>query len=117
METVTYSLTDGAASLPRQPKFLTLIDALRGFFGIRNGGAVQRLRTATHSIGKERHALKELSRMSDYELADIGLSRSDLTFEGLAVAGVKRALKQDAVAREIASTRAIREATGRGNQY
>ena len=40
--------------------------------------------------------------MSDHELADIGLSRSDLTLEGLAIAGSKRALRQDAVAAEIA---------------
>lgn len=122
METVTYSLKHGSASLPRRPKFLTLFDALQHFFSIRNDRAVQRLRSAMRSFieeltdtGKERHAIKTLSRMSDYELADIGLSRSDLTSEGLAISGAKRALKQDALVREIALTRATQEVTGRGN--
>lgn len=122
METVTYSLKHGAASLPRRPKFLTLFDALKRFFSVWNDRAVQRLRSAMHSFiedltdnGKERHAIKTLSRMSDYELADVGLSRSDLTAEGLAVAGAKRALKQDALEREIAWTRAARGATDHGN--
>ena len=50
----------------------------------------------------EKRVLGELRRMSDHELADIGLSRSDLTLEGLAIAGSTRALRQDAVAAEIA---------------
>ena len=50
----------------------------------------------------ERRVLDELRRMSNHELADIGLSRSDLTLEGLAIAGSKRARRQDAVAAEIA---------------
>jgi uncharacterized protein YjiS (DUF1127 family) len=52
-------------------------------------------------VGWEQRALAELRRMSDRELADIGLSRSDLTLEGLTIAGSKRAFKQDAVAAEI----------------
>lgn len=122
METVTYSLKYDSASLPRRPKFLTFFDALKRFFSIRNDRAVKRLHTAMHSFigeltdtGKERHAIKTLNRMSDYELADIGLSRSDLTSEGLAVAGAKRALKQDALEREIALTRPTREVTDHGN--
>lgn len=35
-------------------------------------------------------ALCQLTRFSDRELSDIGLARSDLTQEGLAVAGTKR---------------------------
>lgn len=122
METVIYNLKHDAASLPGRPKFLTVFDSLKRFFSIRNNRVVKRLHTAMHffieeltDTGKERHAIKTLSRMSDYELADIGLSRSDLTSEGLAVAGAKRALKQDALVSEIALTHATREATDRGN--
>ncbi|WP_305985161.1 DUF1127 domain-containing protein [Roseibium sp. MMSF_3544] len=122
METVTYSLKFDSASLPRRLKFLTFFDALKRFFRLRIASPVQRLRTATDSvveeladIGKERHAIKTLSQMSDYELADIGLSRSDLTSEGLAVAGAKRALKQDSLVREIALTRSTRGAIDHGN--
>lgn len=52
----------------------------------------------------EKRAIEELRRMSDRELADIGLSRSDLTLEGLKIAGSKRALRQDDIATEIAKS-------------
>lgn len=62
------------------------------------------------NVGREKRAIEELRGMSDHELADIGLSRSDLTLEGLAIAGSKRALRQEAVAAEIArSTKKLGE--------
>jgi len=45
--------------------------------------------------GQQWRSIAELRAMADYELADIGLSRSDLTLEGLAIAGAKRKSKQD----------------------
>lgn len=65
--------------------------------------------------GWEQRALAELRRMSDRELADIGLSRSDLTLEGLTIAGSKRALEQDAIAKEIAELSKMRGADHRGD--
>lgn len=59
-------------------------------------------------VAWEQRALAELRRMSDRELADIGLSRSDLTLEGLTIAGSKRALKQEAVAAEIGEMTNVR---------
>ncbi|MEM7717890.1 MAG: DUF1127 domain-containing protein [Pseudomonadota bacterium] len=50
---------------------------------------------ASVETGQEWRAIAELRAMEDYELADIGLSRSDLTPDGLAVAGAKRKAKQD----------------------
>ncbi|MEM1131165.1 MAG: DUF1127 domain-containing protein [Pseudomonadota bacterium] len=47
-------------------------------------------------------ALNELRDMPDYQLVDIGLSRSDLTPEGLATAGMRRRAKQRAISIEIA---------------
>lgn len=47
-------------------------------------------------------AIRELSRFEDHELNDIGLCRSDLTPEGLAIAGNKRSLRQAAMDAEIA---------------
>ncbi len=38
--------------------------------------------------------VKELASFEDYQLADIGLCRSDLTPEGLTVAGMRRRLEQ-----------------------
>ncbi len=66
-------------------------------------------------VGWEQRALAELRRMSDRELADIGLSRSDLTLEGLTIAGSKRALKQDAVAAEIGEMTKARGTDQHGN--
>ncbi|MEL7114054.1 MAG: DUF1127 domain-containing protein [Pseudomonadota bacterium] len=63
----------------------------------------------------EKRVLEELRRMSDRELADIGLSRSDLTLEGLAIAGTKRARRQDAIATEIAKSTRKRGADHHGN--
>ncbi|MEM6384726.1 MAG: DUF1127 domain-containing protein [Pseudomonadota bacterium] len=63
------------------------------------------------NAAKARRDLEELSRMSDRELADIGLCRSDLTFDGLSAAGKKRALQQDIVAVEIAALSKRRKAT------
>ena len=65
--------------------------------------------------GWEQRALAELRRMSDRELADIGLSKSDLTLEGLTIAGSKRALKQDAVAAEIKEITKARGTDQHGN--
>lgn len=66
-------------------------------------------------VGWEQRALAELRRMSDRELADIGLSRSDLTLDGLTIAGSKRALKQDAVAAEIGEMTKVRGTDQHGN--
>lgn len=66
-------------------------------------------------VGWERRAIEELRRMSDRELADIGLSRSDLTLEGLQTAGAKRAFRQEAVATEIATSTSKRGADQRGS--
>ena len=49
---------------------------------------------ASVEAGQQWRAIAELRVMADYELADIGLSRSDLTPEGLAIAGAKRKAKQ-----------------------
>lgn len=38
--------------------------------------------------------LKELASFEDYQLADIGLCRSDLTPESLTIAGMRRRLEQ-----------------------
>lgn len=50
---------------------------------------------ASAETGQQWRAIAELRAMADYELADIGLSRSDLTPEGLAILGAKRKAKQD----------------------
>ncbi len=63
----------------------------------------------------EKRVLEELRRMSDRELADIGLSRSDLTIEGLAIAGSKRARRQDAIAIELGKPMRNRGADHHGN--
>jgi hypothetical protein len=39
-------------------------------------------------------ALKKLSGFEDHQLADIGLCRSDLTPDGLAIAGARRSRRQ-----------------------
>ena len=44
-------------------------------------------------------AVRELESFEDYQLADIGLTRSDLTVEGLATAGEKRAWLQSRIER------------------
>ncbi|MEM9476251.1 MAG: DUF1127 domain-containing protein [Pseudomonadota bacterium] len=62
-------------------------------------------------------AISELSRMSDHELADIGLSRSDLTLDGLAVAGAKRAISQEAISKEKSTGRRPTEAKQHGTHY
>lgn len=64
---------------------------------------------------KARRDIEELSRMSDHELADIGLCRSDLTLYGLSVAGRKRVLQQNIVADEIADLSRKRKATKHGD--
>ncbi|MEM1362077.1 MAG: DUF1127 domain-containing protein [Pseudomonadota bacterium] len=91
-------------------------DASERFFSTRIGGTVQRvhkalcaLKQTLSDIGRNRRTLDELTKMSDYELADIGLCRSDLSIEGLTIVASKRALEQDAVAREFASTPEHRE--------
>ena len=71
--------------------------------GIRKGWSV--LRGAMKAGEEDREmarALKELAAFEDYQLHDIGLCRSDLTPEGLAVAGAWRSLKQAGLARELA---------------
>ena len=50
---------------------------------------------ASVETGQQWRAIAELRAMTDNELADIGLSKSDLTPEGLAIAGAKRKAKQD----------------------
>ena len=101
-----------------------VVDAVRGLFTPQRAGIVHRIRKTVGSvlrhlsdIDRNRDVLDELNRMSDYELADIGLIRSDLSFEGLAVAGAKRALKQEAVAREIGLRRQDPEALDHETQY
>ncbi|MEM6467621.1 MAG: DUF1127 domain-containing protein, partial [Pseudomonadota bacterium] len=111
----------------RHSKQLTLaavFDALRGLFALQRGGMVQHIcRTARSvlwhmsSIDRNQYVLDELNRMSDYELADIGLIRSDLSVEGLAIGGAKRALKQEAVAREIGLMHEEWEAVDHEAQY
>ena len=83
---------------------------------------LRQTRDAIRSTGKERSdkwrlrlIFAELNRMSASELADIGLSKSDLTLEGLAIAGAKRAKRQDSVALEIASLNTRQEVRGRGD--
>jgi uncharacterized protein YjiS (DUF1127 family) len=49
-------------------------------------------------------ALADLSRFEDHQLADIGLCRSDLTAEGLATAGARRARQQAQIDLETAAT-------------
>lgn len=50
-------------------------------------------------------AIKDLSKCTEYELNDMGLSRSDLTPDGLACAGARRSYHQAKIDREI--TRAV----------
>ena len=65
-------------------------------------GLRKRLRLSRRlDVGWEQRALSELRRMSDHELADIGLSRSDLTLEGLMIAGTKRTVEQDEIAEAV----------------
>lgn len=53
--------------------------------------------------GKINSAIRELKRMKDYELADIGLCRSDLTPDGLESAGARRSALQARIQREAAA--------------
>jgi hypothetical protein len=64
--------------------------SLRSFFGI---GAFARRPVASADAQMEA-ALKELASFEDYQLNDIGLCRSDLTPEGLTIAGMRRRLEQ-----------------------
>lgn len=65
--------------------------------------------TATPAINAEdrrtARAIRTLSGMDERELNDIGLSRSDLTPEGLAEAGARRSREQASIAAEIATGR------------
>ncbi|MEM0946432.1 MAG: DUF1127 domain-containing protein [Pseudomonadota bacterium] len=63
----------------------------------------------------DQRAIEELRHMSDHELFDVGLSRSDLTAEGLAIAGAKRALRQDLIASELSERAKQREVVKNGN--
>ncbi|WP_160314553.1 DUF1127 domain-containing protein [Candidatus Rhodobacter oscarellae] len=51
--------------------------------------------------GREWRAIAELRSLQDYELADIGLCRSDLTPGGLEIAGARRAARQALIDQEI----------------
>lgn len=119
MDTKTYSPKFGAALRLRQTEIQRLAYASMNALGRGSSTALRRMRDAIRSTFREmsedrrnRLVFAELNRMSDYELYDIGLSRSDLTLEGLAIAGSKRALKQDAIAKEVASLSARREVMG-----
>ena len=68
------------------------------------------------SVGKANdRALEELRYMSNHQLADIGLSRSDLTPEGLAIAGAKRALRQGLMSTKVDAFPAEPEASENGD--
>jgi len=120
MDTKVYTPKFGAALHLRRTEIQRLIYTLWNVLRSGSRIAFRRMRDAIGSTFREmsedrrnRLVFAELSRMSDYELYDIGLSRSDLTLEGLAIAGAKRALKQDAIAKEVASSSARREALDR----
>ena len=53
---------------------------------------------------KSARAIRQLSRLDDYGLSDIGLCRSDLTPECLADAAARRARRQAALDAEIAQS-------------
>ena len=73
--------------------FLAVNDFLHGWIVyIRAARAEAKSRRSAGSVSR---ALKELSTFSEYELNDIGLTRSDLTPEGLAAAGARRSLLQE----------------------
>ena len=67
------------------------------------------------NVETNERTLEELRRMSKHELADIGLSHSDLTPEGLAIAGAKRALRQDLISADVAELAAKHKANWHGN--
>jgi len=64
--------------------------SLRSLFGI---GAFARQPASSADVHMKA-VLKELASFEDYQLNDIGLCRADLTPEGLAIAGMRRRLKQ-----------------------
>lgn len=122
MDIKTYTPTIGATLRQGRTEIRRLMRASRNVFASWTGPAFRRMRDAILSVfrgitddRRNRLVFRELNRMSDYELADIGLSRSDLTLDGLAIAGSKRARKQDAVAKEIASLSRRNGAIGNGD--
>ncbi|KRS19205.1 DUF1127 domain-containing protein [Roseovarius indicus] len=85
----------------------TNVFSLPALFGIRGSMARPAGETDTRIVA----ALRELSTFEDHELSDIGLCRSDLTPEGLVLAGERRKTQQAAIDREAAfSVSAVRRA-------
>ncbi|MEM1129942.1 MAG: DUF1127 domain-containing protein [Pseudomonadota bacterium] len=120
----TDTLTSSQARHDTRAKALGLFDAPKRLFSTWIWNADPSARTGKRltlswqsDVEYDLRAIEELKRLSAHELADIGLSRSDLTFEGLAIAGVKRAQRQDAIANEIARSPEQREAQNHGDQH
>ncbi|MEM9271001.1 MAG: DUF1127 domain-containing protein [Pseudomonadota bacterium] len=67
------------------------------------GTWAQRVRGSIE-LNHQQQVIAELRRMEDYELADIGLCRSDLTPVGLAIAAAKRKAAQDLCERSSAAS-------------
>ena len=62
--------------------------------------AMKKLRVALIGDQPDVRAIKELEGLEEYQLADIGLCRSDLTLDGLATAAARRAREQRAIDRQ-----------------
>ncbi|MEM9708818.1 MAG: DUF1127 domain-containing protein [Pseudomonadota bacterium] len=60
-------------------------------------------------------SLHELNALPDHQLSDIGLSRSDLTPNGLRTAGTRRTAQQRAVSSDIARIENKTKAKGHGD--
>ncbi len=58
---------------------------------------------AAHADSETARAIRDLSKCTEYELNDMGLSHSDLTPEGLANAAALRSYYQARIDREIAA--------------
>ncbi|MEM6465180.1 MAG: DUF1127 domain-containing protein [Pseudomonadota bacterium] len=63
-------------------------------------------------LNHQQQIIAELRKMEDYELADIGLCRSDLTPVGLAIAAARRKAEQDLCERSSTASHVLPKTEG-----